>query len=392
MIKLYRITNERIILMKQKNTLIFILNFLKSEMVLSIAALLAIISSFFVHPDMQYIGYIDFRTLSLLVCLMAVTAGLQDTGVFQCLAERLLTKVHSQIGFIFILVMLCFFTSMFITNDVALITFVPFTFTVLSLLGKTAKQRLIIPVVVLQTLAANLGSMLTPIGNPQNLYLYGILGTGFGQFILIMLPYTATALILLCIHIFICCKKGQFTANADIIGNSLGNKRSIFSYLLMFAVCLLSVTRVIDYKVMLVIIILGIIAVNYKILFKVDYTLILTFIAFFIFIGNMSRIESFSSYIGRAIYGRECITGILASQVISNVPATLLLSGFTNNYHDLIIGVNLGGLGTLIASMASLISFKYIGKEDKTLCGRYLLYFTVSNLAYLAILFLLYVL
>ncbi|MCH5211881.1 MAG: citrate transporter [Oscillospiraceae bacterium] len=362
-----------------------IYSFIKNETVLSIAAILAVISSFFVKPDIDYLGYIDFRTLALLFCLMAVMAGLQKTGVFNVLAQCLLKRVHGIKGLTFILVMLCFFFSMLITNDVALITFVPFTFTVLNIVDKSVKDKLIIPVVVMQTIAANLGSMLTPIGNPQNLYLQGISGLGVGEFIALMLPYAAISFVMLSIWIFIRRDKGgikiSFTENVHI-----GDKKRIIVYLVAFIVCLLTVARVLDYKLTLLIVIALISAADYKIFAKVDYTLLLTFIAFFVFIGNMGRIPVFEEYLKSVIDGRECITGVLSSQLISNVPAALLLSGFTDKFKELIIGVNLGGLGTLIASMASLISFKLLGRENKSLRGKYLIYFTVSNIFFLAVL------
>ena len=188
-------------------------SFIKNETVLSIAAILAVISSFFVKPDINYQGYIDFRTLALLFCLMAVMAGLQKTGVFNMLAEKMLKRVRGIKSLTFILVMMCFFFSMFITNDVALITFVPFTFTVLNMLDKNVKSRLIIPVVAMQTIAANLGSMLTPIGNPQNLYLHGISGLGVGEFIALMLPYAVISFLLLTVWILIRRGKGEIKIN-----------------------------------------------------------------------------------------------------------------------------------------------------------------------------------
>ncbi|MCH5210062.1 MAG: citrate transporter [Oscillospiraceae bacterium] len=362
-----------------------IYHFIKNETVLSIAVVLAIISSFFVKPDIEYFDYIDFRTLSLLFCLMAVMAGLQKTGVFNLLAENMLKKVHGIKSLTFILVMLCFFFSMLITNDVALITFVPFAFTVLNMLDDAEKKRLIIPVIVLQTIAANLGSMLTPIGNPQNLYLHGVSGLSVGNFILLMLPYAAVSFLILSVWIFINGGKGVIKINFGT-GTKIEEKKKIVIYLISFVVCLLTVARVIDYKITLLIVIALVAAADYRIFGKVDYTLLVTFTAFFVFIGNMGRIPMFSDYIKSVIDGHECLTGIISSQFISNVPAALLLSGFTDNFRPLIIGVNLGGLGTLIASMASLISFKLLGHEDKSLRGKYLIYFTVSNIIFLALL------
>lgn len=362
-----------------------IIHFIKNETVLSIAAALAIVSSFFVTPDAQYISYIDFRTLALLFCLMAVVAGLQKTGVFNLLAENLLKRVHSVKGLTLILVMLCFFFSMFITNDVALIAFVPFTFAVLDMLGEDIKKQNIIFIVVMQTVAANLGSMLTPIGNPQNLYLHGISGLSIGEFVMIMLPYTVVSFVLLAVCSML--RKGKSNINIKFSEKRrICGKEKTAVYTAMLALCMLTVARLIDYRITLVVVIVLTAVTDYKIFAKVDYTLLITFIAFFIFIGNMGRIPVFNNYIKSVIAGRECMTGILSSQLISNVPAALLLSGFTNNLKPLIVGVNLGGLGTLIASMASLISFKLIGRENKSIRGKYLLYFTVVNVIFLAIL------
>lgn len=359
--------------------------FVKNETVLSIAAILAVISSFFIKPDIGYLEYIDFRTMGLLFCLMAVMAGLQKTGVFNMLAERMLKRVHGIKSLTFILVLMCFFFSMVITNDVALITFVPFTFTVLNIINKDDRDSLIIPVIAMQTIAANLGSMLTPVGNPQNLYLHGISGLGVGEFITLMLPYAAISLLLLSVWILIRPEKGRININFTQEAH-IGDKKKVVIYFISFVVCLLTVARMIDYKITLLIVIVLAAIADYKIFAKVDYTLLLTFAAFFVFIGNMGRMPVFENYIKSVVDGRECITGVVSSQLISNVPAALLLSGFTDNLKPLIIGVNLGGLGTLIASMASLISFKLIGRENKSLRGKYLICFTVSNILFLVVL------
>ena len=317
---------------------------------------------------------------------MTVMAGLQKTGVFGFMAENLLKRIHSTKSLIFILIMLCFFFSMLITNDVALITFVPFTLTVLDMLGGDVKDKTIIPVVAMQTVAANLGSMLTPIGNPQNLYLHGISGLGVGEFMLLMLPYTVISFALLSAWALL--RKGKGDVKISFNEKTrIKKKGKVVIYSTLFCVCLITVAHALDYRVMLLVVIATTAAADYRIFARVDYTLLLTFIAFFVFIGNMGRIPMFSNYINTIINGRECITGILSSQLISNVPAALLLSGFTDNIRPLIVGVNVGGLGTLIASMASLISFKYIGRENKSLRGRYLFYFAVVNVVFLAVLF-----
>lgn len=360
----------------------------KKEAVLSVAILLAVISAFFIHPDKEYIEYIDFRTLAILFCLMAVMAGLQKIGLFGYVAEKLLEKVNHIRGLVFILIMLCFFSSMLITNDVALITFVPFTFIVLNMILGERAEKLIVPVVVMQTIAANLGSMLTPIGNPQNLYLYGKTSMNFGSFILFMLPYTLVAFALLTGWSLLFPYKGKKKFELQLKGNiSLVNyKKQLIVYAILFILCILTVAHVLPYEATLLIVLIVVFVMDKSVLREVDYALLFTFIGFFIFIGNMGRVPVFNAFIQTIIDGNEVITSVVASQFMSNVPAALLLSGFTNQYELLIVGTNLGGLGTIIASMASLISFKYIGKEYKHLRGKYMLYFTVANILFLLVL------
>lgn len=372
-----------------------IITFFKKETVLCAAFLLAVFSMFVVPPDSGYLQYIDYRTLAILFCLMNVMAGLQKIGVFQWTAKRLLLRVKNGRGLFLTLVLLCFFSSMFITNDVALITFVPFTFTVFNLLGTKLRKRLLLPVVAVQTFAANLGSMLTPIGNPQNLYLYGKAGLSVSEFVLLMLPYTVLALVMLFAFSMLLGKIGslslRFRHNVSFT-NTPGKKeiiRSLVIYLLLFLLCLLTVGHILSWQLVLVIVFVVIFITDRQVLLQVDYSLLLTFMVFFIFIGNVGRIPAFCELLQNIITGREVYTAIIASQVISNVPAALLLSGFTENYAGLIIGANLGGLGTLIASMASLISYKCVVKESPMYKGKYIALFTVGNICFLGMLVLL---
>jgi len=364
-----------------------VMAFAKSEIVLTVAVLLALVSMFVIPPDTAYAGYIDFRTLAVLFCLMAVMAGFQEAGVFQWIAEKMLKKVSNVFGVVYILVLLCFFFSMLITNDVALITFVPFTFIVLKLLGDQLERKLIVPVVVMQTIAANLGSMLTPIGNPQNLYLYGKSGLSFGAFMLLMLPYAAVSFVLLTGYcIFLGRQKQEVQVDFAASTGLKGKEKAIFRYLALFLVSLLVVVHVIPYPVALAIVIVVLGLFDRKLFTRIDYALLLTFVGFFVFIGNMGRVPVFYEFLARIIEGNEVMTAVVSSQVISNVPAALLLSGFTENVSGLIVGTNLGGLGTLIASMASLISYKLIAKSDKCSKGTYFKSFTLWNVAFLAVL------
>ena len=364
-----------------------VLNWIKKETVLTIATILAVISMFFVMPDRQYIDYLDVKTLVILFCFMAVVAGMTNIGAFAWLADRMLCRVKSIRSLVSVLVMLCFFSSMLITNDVSLITFVPLTIAVLNTVDKEIKEKWMIRIVGLQTVAANMGSMLTPVGNPQNLYLYGISGMECTSFICIMLPFTGIALALLIVFILVL-DSGTGSGQLTVVSSHkmvIIHKKKLILYLALCIPLFLTVLRCIDYKILFVIILLGVGIFDRKVFVKVDYSLLFTFVAFFIFIGNMGRIEAFSSLLSDVIKGREVITAALSSQIISNVPAALLLSGFTSDYKSLIIGTNIGGLGTLIASMASLISYKLIIRDNPYIKGKYMIMFTWVNILFLVL-------
>ncbi len=369
----------------------------QKETVCCIAFLLAVISMFFVSPSKNYISYIDFRVLALLFCLMAVVRGFSSIGVFTRLGTMLLTHVHSLRMLSALFIFLCFFFSMLITNDVALITFVPFTILVLSM---AEQKKFLIPVIVLETIAANLGSMLTPLGNPQNLYLYTISGLSIGAFVRIMLPYSFVSAILLLIFILFLPKDTVSTVTttntattSNITCESVKvckNPRILFAfYLILFLLCLLTVLHILPYQILFFLVLTGFLLLDYRVLKDVDYFLLLTFLCFFIFIGNMKQISLVHELISKLLVHHEILMGIGASQIISNVPAAILLSGFTDDYSALLIGVNLGGLGTLIASLASLISFKFYTNSEGSDTRRFLGIFTLYNAIFLGGLFVL---
>ncbi len=364
-----------------------IINYLKKEIVLTVALVLAIGSMFLVPPDAQYVSYIDFHTLGLLGSLMIVMEGLRRMGVFSQLAKSILRRCGDMRKMVLLLVLLCFFSSMLITNDVALITFVPLTIVMLELVGREQKEKWLVFVVVMQTIAANLGSMLTPIGNPQNLYLYNLSGMALPEFIGMMLPYTLVSLIGLGVCILFVTRgaTGTVAMTAEDKQEYIC-KRKLLAYGILFALCLLVVAGMADYRAVVAIVVLAVLGFDRKTLFAVDYSLLLTFSALFVFIGNMGRIDMFRTMLESVVAGREILTAVVASQVISNVPAALLLSGFSDHFRELVVGVNIGGLGTLIASMASLISFKYIAAESSEKRMPYLLQFTGYNLGFLGLL------
>lgn len=354
--------------------------YIKQETVLVFSIILAVISSFIVHPDNKYISYIDWNTIMLLFCLMTVMAGFKQLGVFRVIGMKLLSHTKNTRQLSLVLIFLPFVLSMFITNDVSLITFVPFAIIVLKMADK---EKLIIPIVTLQTIAANLGSMLMPMGNPQNLYLYASSHMSFNDFISLMLPYTLISA--LCLFLSLLLIKRKQITKLDIEVPRI-NKKYILLFCIEFILCLLSVADVLDIRILTIIIIVITIIFNRSLFKQVDYSLLLTFIAFFVFIGNMGRITDFKNFIESILNGHEVLVSILSSQIISNVPTALLLSGFTDNWNLLIIGTNIGGLGTLIASMASLISYKQIAKEMPDNKMKYLGIFTLCNIAMLSIL------
>lgn len=398
-----------------------ILIFIKKETVLVVAILLAVISIIFIPSDQQYPEYIDFRTLGILFGLMTCVAGVQQLGVFDRLAGMLLRKVSGRMAITSVLVMLCFFSSMLLTNDVALITFVPFSLILLQRKKELFDEKWILRIVVMQTIAANLGSMLTPIGNPQNLYLFGLAQMRIEKFILLMLPYSVMAFLVLITWIILASGISRIYARNDqkqdqtTIKNIQDNKITfskedgrhqlseekhseksisfswkLWCYCVLFLLGLFVVGRVLPWSVFTVFVLVFTFAADRKTLMKVDYSLLGTFAALFIFIGNLGRIEVFRQFLERMIRGREMVTSVLASQVMSNVPAAILLSGFTDAIPNLIVGTNIGGLGTLIASMASLISFKYIAREYPAQKGRYFCMFTLANVFFLLVMLIVY--
>lgn len=386
------------VIMSIKYALKKISEYVKNEVVFSIALILAIISAFIIKPDKEYISYIDYRTIALLFCLMTIMQGFISTGVFKLLAKKFLFHVSTFRQLYIVLVVLCFVCSMWITNDVTLITFVPFTILVLKM---AHLEREMIPVIVLQTVAANLGSMCTPVGNPQNIYLYSVSGMSVMDFIKVMGPLSIISLIMI---LLVCLLHKNYEVDVNLSGSSnlpdggrlLSGENIIL--LILFALSLLTVARILPYQCLFIIIICVCIILNIvfheKLLFlSIDYNLLLTFIAFFVFIGNMGRIDIVRTIINAILSGREVIVSFLCSQVISNVPTAILLSGFTTEYKALMIGVNIGGLGTVIASLASLISYKFYAQEIKkekeqdnyvdceNSIGKYMLHFTIVNVS-----------
>lgn len=365
-----------------------IFSFVKKEAVLCISGLLALISCFFVPPSLDYIKYIDFRVLIILFCLMLVVAGIRQTGIFTVICEKLLSKLRSVKTAGLVMVLLCFFMSMLLTNDVTLITLVPFTILMFEGIEGEKKESALILLLVLETLAANLGSMLTPMGNPQNLYLYSRFNLTVGEFIGIIFPYSLLSLILLVISVIIFIPDIKIQKPAE--RTKIKGKIKPALFILLFGVNLLTILRLLDERILLIIITAAILILEKRLFAKADYSLLLTFVFFFVFVGNFGAMPIMSEGLRSVMHGNETVVSVLLSQIISNVPAALLLSGLSDNVSALIIGTNIGGLGTLIASMASLITYKLYSASKGSKPKKFFMIFTVFNLCFLAIMIFLY--
>ena len=352
-------------------------NFIKKEIVLVIATILAIISSFISTPK---ISYINFKVLILLFNLMIVIAAFKKLKVLDYIATNLLSKCKTEKNITYTLVLITFFSSMIVTNDVSLITFVPLTIIICNKSNISSMK-----IIIFETLAANLGSSLTPMGNPQNLYIYSHFNMKLSEFLSITLPLMLTSLIFILI---IMRKESTKSISVSLNKPTLTDKKRCVLYSILLFIILLSVFNIINYIYTLIITIIVIIICDKDLFLKVDYSLLLTFIAFFIFIGNISSIKPIVFFMSNALNSRinTYLISIISSQVISNVPATILLSSFTSHARELLLGVNIGGLGTLIASLASLISYKLYVKENESQTTDYIKKFSLYNIIGLIIL------
>ena len=356
-------------------------SFIQKETVLCIAALCALLTMFLVPPDLEYLHYIDFRVLCLLLCLMAVVAGFKSVGAFQWLTYQLLHRIHSGRILSITLVLLPFFCSMLVTNDVALIVFIPFT---LGLMTQMGCARQIVPIIVLQTIAANLGSMATPVGNPQNLFLYAAYELSIGDFFSVVLPLTLVSLVALIGAAFPVLPR--VLPEQELEDSKLTSIKNLLIYGALFVLCLLTVFRVIPYAITTAIIVAALLVIDRELLKEIDVNLLITFVCFFIVSENLGRMESVRSFLQVLLGRNTLLAAVGTSQVISNVPAAVLLSGFTDQWRELLAGVNIGGLGTPIASLASLITLKLYIRWPGAKIGKFLGFFTLANIAGLIIL------
>lgn len=354
--------------------------FVRKNTVMVIAFLAAATTTIFVPIDAQYIGYFDFKTLTCLFCVLAVVCALKDIRFFYMLARRIVHLFRNARLSILALVYITFIGSMLIANDMALLTFLPLGYLVLT---TTGKEKYMPFTFIMQNIAANLGGMLTPFGNPQNLYLYTKFSIPNAEFVSIMAPPFTLAVALITASCLIFVKPDALEVPDEEI--SLPPLRTAL-YIALFALAIAIVFRGIPYWIGLVVIPLVLLFVDRKALLEVDYPLLLTFVFFFIFAGNMGRIEAVRSFFSSLLAKDTLAFSTLSCQFISNVPSAILLSQFTDNYRALLIGVNIGGVGTLIASLASLITFREYVKHNPGKAGSYIAQFSAFNFSFLFVL------
>lgn len=359
-----------------------IFNFIKSEVVLSVAIVLAIITCFFVPIDKEYLGYFDWNTLVLLFCMLAVIAGLKSTNIFELISRKMISLFHTRRAVIYALVFGTFFFDMIVANDMSLITFLPLTYIVLH---STKNDKYLAFTFIMQTIAANMGGMITPYGNPQNLYLYSYYNIPTSEFFGILALQAITVAIL----IWICC---SFINNEPLKlrkkSKIIISKNKLYLYAVLFLLVILGIFRILPYMLVLAIVILTIAITDIKRFKQVDYALLATFCVFFVFSGNIARISVIKEFISNIVVKNTLLAGIVSCQFISNVPTAIFLSKFTTNYRELLISVNIGSLGILISSLASLITLKEFLKHQPKKFWNYLGKFTIFNTLFLIVLLL----
>lgn len=356
-------------------------SFAKRETVFLLSLTAALVSFLFEPPSAVLVECIDYKVLSCLFCLMAAVAGARKAGVLDVFASRLVRLSSSVRALGGMLIFGTFVSSMAITNDVALITFVPLSLIVLS---RIPDSRVRITVIVLQTIAANMGSALTPIGNPQNLFLYSFYGLSLSRFLGETAVVVAASAVLLAVSLGVL-PAMRLDGRTDSNTFHIDGRKSI-AYGVLFLLAVTGVFGILDYRLVLVVITVSVFAVDRRLLATLDYGLLGTFVCFFIFIHNIQGIQELKVFLSDAVGRHPLLSGVAVSQCISNVPAAILLSGFTQSAGDLIRGVSIGGLGTIIASLASVISFKFFAHSYPAETFRYLAIFTVWNVVYMAIL------
>ena len=355
-------------------------HFFKSSVVLLVALVAAGITCIFVPVDREYLGYFDLQTLACLFCTLAVVAAFKNIRFFEWLADVIVRRFKNMRNIVLALVFVTYFGSMIMANDMALITFLPLGYFVLESCGN---RKLTAFTFIMQNIAANLGGMLTPFGNPQNLYLYSFYSIGAGEFFRIMaLPFAVAFVLILGVCLFVKPQGAQVLSRPH---NAPSVWRSV-AYAALFALSVLIVFDVFPYYWGLLAVAVCLLVLDFRAVLRVDYGLLLTFCAFFVFSGNIARIPAVRDFLGGLIALDPLAFGVLSCQVISNVPSAVLLSRFTSDYASLLVAVNIGGLGTPVASLASLITLNTYRRVRPGETKKYILKFLLVNFSFLAVL------
>lgn len=353
-------------------------SFATKNFILVIAVALAIFSMILIPPDGEYLGYFDLKTLANLFVMMLVIAGLKNMRFFTFLATRFIQTLKSQRKIVIALVLITFVSSMFLANDMALLTFLPLTLDVFSL---SEKPKYCAFTIIMQNVAANLGGMLLPFGNPQSLYLFSFYTISAGEFVSIMfIPFCVSVLALIALCLIVV-KKDSLELKKQAENQIKPFKCGAYFCFFVFAV--LAVLRVVDYRVVTLVVAALMLLLDRKAYLKVDYPLLLTFCCFFVFASNMARVSVVQGAVSGLLQKSTLLTGVISCQFFSNVPTAIFLSKFTSDYKNLLLAVNIGGTGTPVASLASLISLEHYGKAYPNERGRYLVLFSILNFSFL---------
>ena len=357
-----------------------VVHFIKSHVVFCVAVICAVISCFLVPPDKEYLSYIDYKTIACLFATLAVVCALRDIMFFTIISRKIVRVVGNLRVLAITLIVMTFIGSMLIANDMALITFLPLGYLSLSVTGQEKHSAYIF---ILQNISANLGGMLTPFGNPQNLYLYSYFNIPTGEFMGIMvIPFILAVLMLVACCLPLPAEKLKVD---EQISKPLPPVRTTV-YIVMFVLSILAVFRILPYYIIAALIFVVLMFMDREALAAVDYPLLLTFVAFFIFAGNMSRLTFIHDLLAGLLDKSTFLVSLASCQVISNVPTAILLSRFTDNFKELLLGVNIGGTGTLIASLASLITYSEFKKLYPNDGKKYIKTFVLLNLLFLVVL------
>ncbi len=349
-----------------------LMQLLRRHWMLAAAAFVALVSMFFVPPDEEYLGYFDWKTIGCLFCVLAVASALRNAGVFDWAARAAIARFASPRTLTMTLVLVTAVFSMAFTNDVALVIMLPLSVAALVEFGQ---PRLVPTVFALQALAANLCGMVTPFGNPQNIYLYSFFHVELGEFLMTMaMPFLLSVAGIIFATWFmtrrgtseddgVSMQSQQGASGEDVLApatsTAMLDRRRLIVYVPLFVIALLAVFRVIPFGIAVIIVIVTLFVLDRDALLKVDYPLLATFLCFFVFAGNMARIPALAQMLQPVMGQWGLLTSALTSQVISNVPAAVLLSHFTDAWQPLLIGVNIGGAGTFVGSLASLIAIRH---------------------------------